>query len=212
MTHDKPVLEVSVFSDYICPFCYIGSRRLLRLADEFDLRVNWCGTELHPETPPEGMRLSRLGYASDTLAQMMAAIETLAREEGLEFAAREYIANSHQALLLAEAAKHAGHDIFYALHEGLFHGYFARGQNIGDKDVLRNIALESQMPPDLVEAAWSDQQYERRLHKSLELARHLRIHATPTFIFAKESLVGAVPYAQLKQAATRVIRGGASPA
>lgn len=50
----KPTLLVSVFSDYICPFCYGGSHRLLRLRRRCELQVNWCGLEIHPETPPFG--------------------------------------------------------------------------------------------------------------------------------------------------------------
>ena len=44
----KPELRISVFSDYSCPFCYIGSRRLRRLGERYDLKVNWCGLEIHP--------------------------------------------------------------------------------------------------------------------------------------------------------------------
>ncbi len=58
----KPLLKVTVFSDYICPFCYIGDLRLSRLREHFDLRVNWCAIEIHPETPAEGRPIESLGY------------------------------------------------------------------------------------------------------------------------------------------------------
>lgn len=206
MTTEKPRLAVSVFSDYICPFCYIGSRRLLRLADEFDLKVNWCGTEIHPNTPSDGMSLSKLGYSPEAWAQLSAELQILAHEEGLQFTDRDYTANSHQALLLAEAAKRVGRDIFYTLHEALFHAYFVRGQNIGDREVLKDIALEAGLPADLAQAAWSEPEFEQRLQQNLLQAARLHIRATPTYLFGQQILVGAVPFNQLTQAANRLIQ------
>ena len=62
MAVSKPELKVTVFSDYICPFCYIGDARLNRLRTRFELKVNWCFLEIHPETPPEGRPVRELGY------------------------------------------------------------------------------------------------------------------------------------------------------
>ena len=62
MTDAKPTLLVTVFSDFICPFCYVGHVRLNRLRDLYDLKVNCCFVEIHPETPPEGRPVNELGY------------------------------------------------------------------------------------------------------------------------------------------------------
>ena len=51
---DKPELLVTVFTDYICPFCYVGDVRLERLRTDYDLKINWCFLEIHPETPSTG--------------------------------------------------------------------------------------------------------------------------------------------------------------
>ncbi len=59
----KPTLLATVFTDYICPFCYVGDVRLDRLREHFDLKINWCFLEIHPETPAEGMDTSALGYS-----------------------------------------------------------------------------------------------------------------------------------------------------
>ena len=56
---EKPVLLATVFSDYICPFCYIGDLRLDRLREHFDLKINWMLLEIHPETPAGGMPIDR---------------------------------------------------------------------------------------------------------------------------------------------------------
>src|SRR3990172_6056027 len=103
----KPELEVVVFSDYICPFCYIGDRRLARLTERFDLKVDHRYLEIHPDTPSEGMPLSELGYAPDQWSRMMAHLSRMAEEENIPLAEREFTTNSHRALLLAEAAQEA---------------------------------------------------------------------------------------------------------
>ena len=51
--------EFEIFSDYICPFCFIGKRRAEKLAEELQIKPVWNGFEIHPETPPEGVPLSR---------------------------------------------------------------------------------------------------------------------------------------------------------
>ena len=68
---DKPELRISVFSDYICPFCYIGHHRLMQLRDKYDLRINWRLIEIHPETPSEGQPVSGLGYGEEQWQRMM---------------------------------------------------------------------------------------------------------------------------------------------
>ena len=197
----NPVLRVSVFSDYICPFCYIGSRRLLRLRDEFDLEVDWCGLEIHPDTPAQGMPVQSLGYPPAQWDALMANLKGLAKAEGLEIATRVITTNSKRALLLAEAAKQAGAQVFYRLHEALFDAFFRQGLNIGDTAVLRDIAAASGVADTLVEAAWFAPCYADRLRSNLRRAAELGISGTPTYVFGERLLAGAVDESQLRQAA-----------
>jgi len=150
---EKPKVSVSVFSDYICPFCYIGDRRLARLADHFDLAVDWHFLEIHPDTPSSGMPVSELGYPEEQWRQMMEHLTRMAGEENIPLAERKITTNSHKALLLAEAAKGEGADVFSALNEKLFAAFFGEGRNIGDDSVLRTLAEEAGVAPDVVERA-----------------------------------------------------------
>ena len=61
---EKPELLVTVYSDYICPFCYIGHVRLARLRDQYELKVNWRFIEIHPETPAEGQSVEKIAKKS----------------------------------------------------------------------------------------------------------------------------------------------------
>jgi predicted DsbA family dithiol-disulfide isomerase len=202
---DKPELKLSVFSDYICPFCYIGSRRLLRLNDTYDVKINWCGLEIHPDTPAEGMPIERLGYAPAQWRAMMDNLQVMAEAEGLTLQAHDFTTNSRQALLLAEAAKQAGRERFYALHERLFSAFFSDGLNIGDADVLRNLAQECGLERDLVESAWQDPRYGQRLDINLRHAVELGVTGTPSYVFGTQVLVGAVAEAELRQAAAQLL-------
>jgi predicted DsbA family dithiol-disulfide isomerase len=201
----KPELKVTVYSDYICPFCYIGSRRLLRLNDDYDLKINWCGLEIHPDTPAEGMPVAKLGYQPEQWAQMMATLRKLAEEENIELGEHSFTTNSHKALLLSEATKQAGREIFYALHERLFHAYFTEGKNIGDEQVLAALARECGLRDELIQSAWNDPALNQRLQQNMTAAQQAGIRATPTYLFGGRTVVGAVPLEELRQAAMTTI-------
>jgi predicted DsbA family dithiol-disulfide isomerase len=198
----KPVLLATVFSDYICPFCYIGDLRLDRLREHFDLRINWMMVEIHPETPPEGMPVDELGYSNERWQQMMMNLQQLAGEEGIELPAQTLNANSRKALLLAEAAKEAGAEIFYRLHRRLFEACFLEGHNIGDEAVLKALASECAVPDEVVERAWQAPQYEQKLQQNLAAAVQSEVRATPTVFFSEQHrLDGALPYERFLESA-----------
>ena len=199
---EQPVLLATVFSDYICPFCYIGDLRLERLREHYDLKINWCMLEIHPDTPVEGKPVTALGYSNERWQQMMDNLSGLAAEEGVSLREHDFTANSHKALLLAEAAKDAGHDIFYALHRRLFTAFFEDGLNIGDTTALTGLAADCGVPQELIRNAWSDTQYEKKLQENLAAAGKYNVHSTPTVFFSEQHrLDGALPYARFLEAA-----------
>lgn len=203
---EKPELLVTVFSDYICPFCYVGSARLHSLQKDFRLRVNWAFMEIHPDNPTTGRPVEELGYPPEQWRQMMANVKQMAIEEGLIIAERTFTTNSHKALLLAEAAKEVSSEVFYRLHDRLFEVYLGEGQNIGDEDILRLLAREVNIPADTVARAWEEQRYEQRLRSNLAMASELGITGVPAFVFGKRTLMGAVPTGVLRDAALHAIR------
>jgi predicted DsbA family dithiol-disulfide isomerase len=200
---EKPLLLATVFSDYICPFCYIGDVRLDRLRDDYDLKINWCFLEIHPDTPAEGMDTGALGYSESRWQTMMGNLATLAVEEDITFRPHTFTTNSHKALLLAEVAKEAGADIFYALHRRLFAAFFTEGQNIGDEAVLTRLAHAAGMPDSAVSRAWTDDRYEQRLQLYLAAARELDVRATPTVFFGEQQRIdGALTLSVFRKAAS----------
>ena len=183
----------------------MGERRLARLDDEFDVRVERRFLEIHPETPAEGRPVSELGYPPGQWARMMENLDRMGKAEGVVFSERTFTTNSHKALLLAEAAKDEGPEVFEALNEGLFRAYFTEGRNIGDPRVLRELAEAAGLPAGRIGQAWSDPAYEGRLSRDHAAAAGIGITAVPTFIVDGRWIIeGAVPVETLREVAKKV--------
>lgn len=198
-------LKVTVFSDYICPFCYVGHHRLMRLRDTYDLKINWRFIEIHPETSADGEPVASLDYPSRQWDQLMQNLEVVAREEDIPIAEHSFTTNSRDALLLAEAAKELGREKFYDLHEKLFTAFFVDCKNIGDRNILREIADSSGIHTDAVESAWQDEKYRQRIMSNYRAARTLDIQAVPSFIFGERKLTGVVSEDVMRSAAVELV-------
>ncbi len=196
-----PELKITVFSDYICPFCYLGFHRLQRLRDNYDLKINWCFLEIHPETSADGEPIDSLDYPSEQWQQMLKNLQRIAQEDNIPLAELKFISNSKDALLLSEAAKQCGANVFYELHEKLFYAYFVDGKNIGDADILRTIAASCGINSKIIESAWIDTAYRQRLINNFSSARSYNIQSVPSFVFGDRVLTGVVDEATFRDAA-----------
>jgi len=209
MSSDHPPLDITVYSDYACPFCYVGERRLQKLGKQFDLNIPYRSVEIHPETPPEGMPLEKLGYPPKQWTQMMDHLDSMVRDEGLNFAERTFTTNTHEALLLAEAAKGQGGELFELVHEGLFHAFFVQGKNIGDSAVLADIAVGAGFSPDEFERAMMDPVLEDALRENFAAARKDGVTSVPTMLINGHLIRGALPTSSLIAAAQELLEGPA---
>lgn len=202
---DKPELRLTLFTDYICPFCYIGDLRLEKLRAHFNLLINFRFIEIHPDTPLPGADTQSLQYPENQWSDMMDGLLEMAKAEGINLQPPAFIANSHHALLVAEAAKQAGREIFYRLNRKLFESYFLEGRNLGDDSVLMDIGKASGVGQSMIENAWSDPAYEAVLHKNMAMAIQAGVTGTPTFFIGKHCLTGAVETSVLFDAARSTI-------
>jgi predicted DsbA family dithiol-disulfide isomerase len=208
MSPTLPPLDVTVYSDYACPFCYVGDRRINKLAEHFELNITYRSVEIHPETPPQGMPLENLGYPPEQWAQMMTHLSTMADEEGLNIAERTFTTNTHEALLLSEAAKvmegEMGEEIFELIHEGLFHAFFTQGKNIGDPQVLEDIAIGAGMNPEEFSQAMMNPAHEDALRENFAAARKDGVTSVPTYVINGQVVRGAQPVSALLAVAQEV--------
>ncbi len=195
----KPKKRITVFSDYICPFCYIGHLRLSKIAKGAAFEVDWRFMEIHPETPALGMPIADLGYPKEHWDMLMTNLQRMARQEKVDLADRTFTTNSHKAILLAEATRQLESQAFEKLNERLFEAYFVETQNIGDEAVLKKLAHEAGVTDETVNAAWNDAKFETKLKENHEAAAMLEITGTPTFVVDDQILSGAVPTGMLAE-------------
>jgi len=196
----SPEVRLHVFSDYTCPFCYIGHERLLKLKQEFELDINWCHIELHPRLPEcaQGQDLCRCN--SERWQSLSHHVQRLRRQDRLEFSLPTKPAQSRGALLLSEQAWAVSREIFEALQQRIFSAYFHDNADIGDETLLRRLARASGLNEAQIEQAWASHVYADRLHQHLYLARQLGVHSAPTYVVGDQVLAGVQPLSVLREA------------
>lgn len=202
----RPQVRLTLFTDYVCPFCFIGDLRLQQLRENYDVLVNFRFIEIHPETPTQGTTIDSLDYSDEQWQGMMDGLLEMAAEEHVSLHPPRLLVNSHHALLLAETAKSAGRETFYKLNEALYYSYFIEGRNIGDREVLREIATDCGMHEELVTKAWNDPEYEKILQTNMAMAIKAGVTGTPTFFIGQQRFTGAVATTRLKEAAVAYLQ------
>ena len=206
-----PSLTVEIWSDVVCPWCYIGKRRFetaaAQLRDEVDLQVVFRPYQLDPTASPGKSQPVIEAYAKkfggpERAAQIIDNVTNVAAAEGLEFhmdkALRANTLLAHRALLLAEGSGQQ-----YELKERLLQAYFVDGLDIGDPDVLADCAAEVGMPRDIVRAYLDSTDGVSEVHQQLRLAAELEITAVPTFVLDGR---WSIPGAQDPETFVNVIR------
>jgi predicted DsbA family dithiol-disulfide isomerase len=178
-------MQVVVISDYVCPWCYIASERVEAFSAEFDVDVTWWPYELHPETPAAGRPMDELIAPGARAESSRSMIKELAAKAGLPMASNRWMANSRQALALAEFARDNGK--FDCVHRALFSAAFAEAKNIGDPGVLLEIAANCGLDVARWQAEATD--YSALIERTTTMAREQGFTSTPTMIFNEQVMV-----------------------
>lgn len=194
-------LTIEVVSDVICPWCYIGKRRLekaLPLLGNVEVEIRWLPFQLNPDMPEGGVaraeyRKAKFGSA-EKAKSLDARVAAEGAGEGIAFAFDRMVRtpNTVRAHQLIDVAQKEGKG--NAVVDALFHAYFEQARDVGDAAVLKEIA-ESCGVQDWPQAA--DPQAVASLEEGM---RGLGISAVPTFIFDRRTGVsGAYPPESLAQ-------------
>jgi predicted DsbA family dithiol-disulfide isomerase len=184
-------MDVEIWSDIACPWCYIGKRRFEAALSQFEhadeVRVTWRSFELDPDAPVErrGDRAERLAKKYGMTVEQAREIEQhlvqTAAGDGLEF--RFDIARSgatfdaHRIIHLA-----AQHGLQDAMKERLLRAYFTEGRLVGDHDTLVALALQVGLPEDEVRETLASDRYEAEVREDEANAGAFGISAVPTFV------------------------------
>jgi len=192
-------VPVSLFFDYTCPFCYLASTRLERLAQRYPLKLRWRFIEIHPNVPVAGHSPAEIGHTPAQWSRINATAAQMAAEDGVPLVERRLIANSRRALLLAQAALELQPARFPALHRSIFHAYFVDGRNIGDPEVLLGLAREQGLA-EVAELAWGGPKFYEKLLSHVELAQQLKLAEVPALRVGPRVFTGAGSVQTLEQA------------
>jgi predicted DsbA family dithiol-disulfide isomerase len=204
MNHmSQPKLKVIAYSDYICPFCYIGYHRIEQLKKEYNLEVEWRPFEIHPETPKEGASTEELSFPKGYLEMAFANVRRLADEEGLTLKFTGRLSNSRLALYISEFARKKGK--FEAFHKLVLDAHWLKGKDIGDKKLLLDLAESIGLNKKEVENYLETDEPFKALQKSLIEVRSYGINGVPAFIIENRLVFGAQPYTVFKNVINKVL-------
>ncbi len=196
-------IPITVYSDVICPWCYVGKRRLeAALADVSPsvpayMSFSWRPFELNPDMPAEGMerrtyRAAKFGDARS--AELDLKMAETGRELGIAFAFDRMQRTPNTRLahrLIWEAGRQGRQD---AMVERLFHGYFEEGLDIGATDTLRSLADECELDAKGVEQALTGEDSLKAVTKLEQEGYSLGIKGVPFFVLLhKYGVSGAQP-------------------
>jgi predicted DsbA family dithiol-disulfide isomerase len=192
-------LTVDVISDVVCPWCFIGKRRLekaLALVPEIAVDVHWRPYQLAPELPADGVprrdyMIGKFGSA-ERIAQIHERLTGIGAEEGIAFAFdRIEIApntmNAHRLVLWARAGGQQD-----AVVESLFRAFFVEGRNLADNAVLMAIGEAHGLDPALLAELYASEADIERTQREIGSAQRIGVTGVPFFIVGgKYGIAGA---------------------
>ncbi len=181
--------------------------RIEKLKRNFDVDIKWVHFPLHPETPADGRSLEELfaGRGVDIKASY-ARMKGLMDGEGLEYGERTHTYNRRLAQELGKwADTQPGGE---AVHDALYKAYFVDARNIGDADVLVEIARSVGLDADAAREVLEARSFQAAIDADWEKSREYGVTGVPTFVAGGRGVVGAQPYEAIEQLLTQA---GAQP-
>lgn len=208
-------LHVEVIADFVCPFSFLGKRRLDRALEAVQgpAQRSWYPFQLNPEMPPEGLPFEqylqmRFG-GRDNIEPVLERLVLEGRGDGIhfDFDRIRHVPNTLPAHQVMQAAESEGKDAA-ALAEGLMSAFFEQGLNIGERDVLVEIAAAAGLPADATRRAIGSDLARQAVVTREAQVRSSGLNAAPGFLLNRRLLVvGAQPAESLVNAFDRAMFG-----
>jgi predicted DsbA family dithiol-disulfide isomerase len=212
-------LELSIVSDAICPWCYVGKRRLEKalqtLGKAADIRIVWRPFELNPDMPKEGVersqyRMRKFG-SLERSRQLDAQVSQAAAGEGLQFRYDLILRtpNTFDAHRLIWAAMGPKQD---ALMEAVFRAYFCEGRDIGDPEVLASLAPAGGIDQQRARAILDGEDGKAEVAHDLAIVKRAGLSGVPSFVAQGQLLFsGAQPPEVMEQVLRRILAPAPPP-
>ncbi len=188
-------MKVEIWSDVMCPFCYIGKRRFEQALANFDhaedVEVEWKSFQLNPEmkTQPGKSVTEHLaevkGWSLEQADQMNRHVTDMAADVGLEYNLDQaVVANSFQAHRFTHFAKEHGKG--NVAEEMLFKAYFTDGKNTDDRETLLELGSEIGLDTEELEKVLVGDRYANAVKQDIITAKNLGINGVPFFLFNRK--------------------------
>ena len=190
------MIELDIFSDTVCPWCYIGKKRLEKAIEKhshLEIKQTWRPFQLNPGIPADGMDrqeylVSKFGSA-DAAKTIYDNIYEEGLKEGIDFnfdsiEVTPNSFNSHRLLAMAYEK-----NIQEKVLNDLFESYFLRGEDIGNPNILLSIAVNNAIEEDEVKSYLSNKDNIEPLANEELQARKMGISSVPTFIINKQIVI-----------------------
>jgi len=199
-------MRLEIWSDVVCPWCYIGKRRVETALAEFEhgdeVEVVWRSYQLDPGAPTEPVETvaealgRKYGGGAEAGRSMIDRVEAVAAEEGMVWRHHESLRvgtqDAHRLLHLA--LDEGGPQVQGRLKEALFAAYFTRAANVADHDVLRDLAVESGLDAASVDRVLGGDEYADAVWADIERAQAYGAGGVPFLVLEQRyGVSGAQP-------------------
>lgn len=209
-------MNVEVWSDVVCPFCYIGKRNFENALKQTGLTDNvnvvWRSFELAPDLRPNPEATiyeelgKRKGWSLEQSKQIHRQMEQRAKESDLTFDFTQTVPansfNAHRLLYLA-----GRHGVQNEVKESLFKGYFTDGQNIDDENYLIETGRKAGINEEEVRNALQSDAIEKEVFEDIEIARKMGINGVPFFVLNRKYALSGAQSVDLFIEALEKVRG-----
>jgi predicted DsbA family dithiol-disulfide isomerase len=196
-------MKIEIWSDIVCPFCYIGKRKFENALDQFahknEVQVEWKSFQLNPEMQTDKNKniyqylAERKGWSVEQSRNIHEQMARTAKEVGLNYnfdkAVPANTFNAHRLIHLA-----AKYDLQNEAEERLFSAYFTEGKNIDDKEILERLGIRIGLPEEEIRNILETDAYAYEVTMDEAEAQQLGVRGVPFFVIdSKYAVSGAQP-------------------
>lgn len=191
-------MNVEIWSDVMCPFCYIGKRKfenaLAKFPHKENINIIWKSFQLDPTTltDPSLNTIDNLaekkGWSKQQAQETTAQVTDIAKQVGLDFHfEKAVVANSFDAHRLSHLAKKYGKQ--NDLEEKLFLAYFTEGKNTADHSTLLQIGKDLGIPEQEITTVLNSDTFTNEVEQDITEAQHIGVRGVPFFVLDRKYAV-----------------------
>lgn len=212
-------ITVDVWSDVMCPFCWMGDRHLELALEEFshrdDVKITYHSYQLMPDYPensplPSAEAVAKQkGMPVEQFKQMNDGVAQRGAEVGLDYNFDQALTvNSRRAHRLSHFAEQQ--DVQHELMQNLFKAYFTDGKNVEDREVLADLAAEVGLDRDEALANMDNEDLDHAVQADINQALQIGVQGVPFFVFNNKYAVSGAQPQQVFQQALETVWGEAN--